>query len=93
MRRQLDFVLESGVSALAACGSAGESERQSLEEIEEVLGTVIDHVDGRRAERSRNDYVPTPHHARYLKATLRQPEVSSSPERGEVYSAYLPVCF
>jgi hypothetical protein len=54
---------------------------------------VIDHVDGRRAERSRNDYVPTPHHARYLKATLRQPEVGSSPERGEVYSAYLPVCF
>lgn len=46
-----------------------------------------------RAEHTRNDYVPTPHHARYLKATLRQPEVSSSPERGEVYSAYLPVCF
>ena len=47
MRRQLDFVLESGVSALVACGKAGEFEGQTLEEIEEVLGTVIDHVDGR----------------------------------------------
>ena len=34
MRRQLDFVLESGVSALVACGKAGEFEGQSLEEIE-----------------------------------------------------------
>ena len=47
MRRQLDFVLESGVSALVACGKAGEFEGQTLEEIEEVLGTVIDHVAGR----------------------------------------------
>ena len=47
-----------------------------------------------RAEHSRNDYVPDAAlcSLRYLKATLRQPEVSSSPERGEVYLAYLPVC-
>ena len=37
MRRQLDFVLESGVSAVVACGKAGEFEGQSLEEIEARL--------------------------------------------------------
>ncbi len=47
MRRQLDFVLESGVSAVVACGKAGEFEGQSLEEIEEVLTTVLEHVNGR----------------------------------------------
>ena len=47
MRRQLDFVLESGVSAVVACGKAGEFEGQSLEEIEEVLNTVLAHVRGR----------------------------------------------
>ena len=47
MRRQLDFVLESGVSAVVACGKAGEFEGQSLEEIEEVLTTVLEHVHGR----------------------------------------------
>ena len=47
MRRQLDFVLESGVSAVVACGKAGEFEGQSLEEIEEVLSTVLAHVRGR----------------------------------------------
>ena len=47
MRRQLDYVLESEVSAVVACGKAGEFEGQTLEEIEEVLATVLEHVDGR----------------------------------------------
>ena len=47
MRRQLDFVLESGVSSVVACGKAGEFEGQTLEEIEEVLTTVLEHVNGR----------------------------------------------
>ena len=47
MRRQLDFVLESGVSSVVACGKAGEFEGQTLEEIEEVLTTVLEHMDGR----------------------------------------------
>ena len=47
MRRQLDYVLEGGVSAVVACGKAGEFEGQALEEIEEVLATVLEHVDGR----------------------------------------------
>ena len=47
IRRQLDFVLEPGVSAVVACGKAGEFEGQTLEEIEEVLTTVLEHVDGR----------------------------------------------
>ena len=47
MRRQLDFVLEPGVSAVVACGKAGEFEGQILHEIEEVLTTVLEHVDGR----------------------------------------------
>ena len=47
MRRQLDFVLASEVSAVVACGKAGEFEGQSLEEIEEVLAVVLEHVGGR----------------------------------------------
>ena len=47
MRRQFDFVRESGVSSVVACGKAGEFEGQSLEEIEEVLTTVLEHVNGR----------------------------------------------
>lgn len=47
MRRQIDFVLESGVSAVVACGKAGEFEGQSMEEIEDVLSTVLAHVRGR----------------------------------------------
>ena len=47
MRRQIDFVLEPGVSAVVACGKAGEFEGQSLEEIEEVLTTVLEYVNGR----------------------------------------------
>ena len=47
MRRQIDFVLEPGVSAVVACGKAGEFEGQSLEEIEVVLTTVLEHVNGR----------------------------------------------
>ena len=55
-----------------------------------MLGTVI------KSQRSTgcgpsahvNAYVPTPHHARYLKAALRQPEVSSSPERGQWVSLH-----
>ena len=47
LRRQLDFVLGSGVSSVVACGKAGEFEGQTLEEIEEVLATVLEHVSGR----------------------------------------------
>ncbi len=47
MQRQLDFALESGVSAVVACGKAGEFEGQSLEEIEDVLTMVLAHVRGR----------------------------------------------
>ena len=35
------------MSSVVACGKAGEFEGQTLEEIEEVLTTVLEHVDGR----------------------------------------------
>lgn len=46
MRRQLDLVLAADVSAVVACGKAGELEGQSPEEIEEVLAAVLEHVGG-----------------------------------------------
>ena len=47
MRRQVDFVLNAGVSAVVACGKAGEFEGMTLEEIEHVLSCVLEHVNGR----------------------------------------------
>ncbi|WP_089719076.1 dihydrodipicolinate synthase family protein [Candidatus Entotheonella palauensis] len=47
MRRQLDFVLEADVSAIVACGKAGEFEGLTLAEAEQVLTMVLDHVGGR----------------------------------------------
>ena len=46
MRRQLDFVLNAGVSGVVACGKAGEFEGLSLEEAEQVLTSVLDHIGG-----------------------------------------------
>ena len=47
MRRQIDRALDGGVSAVVACGKAGEFEELSLSEVEEVLSFVVDHVAGR----------------------------------------------
>lgn len=47
MRRQLDTVLDAGVSGVVACGKAGEFEGQTLDEVEEVISMVLEHVGGR----------------------------------------------
>ena len=47
MRRQIDSVLEAGVSGVVACGKAGEFEGLTFDEIEHVLTMVLDHVAGR----------------------------------------------
>ena len=47
MRRQIEFVLDAGVSALVACGKAGEFEGMTLDESERVLSFVMEQVDGR----------------------------------------------
>ena len=47
MRRQIDRALDGGVSAVVACGKAGEFEGLSLSEVEEVLTFVVDHIAGR----------------------------------------------
>lgn len=46
MRRQLDAVLQAGASGVVACGKAGEFEGMALDEIEQVLATVLDRVAG-----------------------------------------------
>ena len=47
MRRQIDLVLESGVSGVVACGKAGEFEGMTPAEIEQVLTLVLEQVAGR----------------------------------------------
>lgn len=47
MSRQIDYVLDAGVNGLVACGKAGEFEGLNLNEIEQVLGHVVEHVNGR----------------------------------------------
>ena len=47
MRRQIDRALDSGVSAVVACGKAGEFEGLELSEVEEVLRFAVEHIDGR----------------------------------------------
>ena len=47
MQRQIDYVLESGVNGVVACGKAGEFEGMVLGEIEQVLTTVLEQVNGR----------------------------------------------
>jgi len=47
MRRQVDFVLDAGVSAVVVCGKAGEFEGITLDETEHVLTAVLERVAGR----------------------------------------------
>lgn len=47
MRRQLDTVLDTGVSGVVACGKTGEFEGQTLDEVEAVISMVLEHVGGR----------------------------------------------
>ena len=47
MSRQIDYVLDAGVNGLVACGKAGEFEDLNLDEIEQVLSHVVEHVNGR----------------------------------------------
>jgi 4-hydroxy-tetrahydrodipicolinate synthase len=47
LHRQIDRVLESGVSAVVACGKAGEFEGLTPAEIEQVLALVLERVAGR----------------------------------------------
>ena len=47
LRRQIDFILQSGVSGVVACGKAGEFEGMAPAELEQVLSTVLAEVAGR----------------------------------------------
>ena len=47
LHKEIEFVLEKGVSSLVACGKAGEFEGMTLDEIEEVISFVVQQVDGR----------------------------------------------
>ncbi len=47
MSREIDYILEGGVDGLVACGKAGEFEGMNLNEIEQVLDHVLEHVNGR----------------------------------------------
>lgn len=47
LKREVDFVLDAGVSAVVACGKAGEFEGMTPGESEQVLDCVLKHVDGR----------------------------------------------
>ena len=47
MSRQIDYILNGGVHGLVACGKAGEFEGMNLNEIEQVLDHVLEHVNGR----------------------------------------------
>lgn len=47
MRREIEYVLKGGVDGLVACGKAGEFEGMGLAEVERVLTTVLEQVNGR----------------------------------------------
>ncbi len=47
MRRQIECVVDAGVSAVVACGKAGEFEGMQPPEIEQVLKSVLELVAGR----------------------------------------------
>ncbi len=47
LRAEVRYLLDSGISAICACGSTGEGQTLSLEESAEIIRVVAEEVDGR----------------------------------------------